>query len=332
MKKQLRFFFAATLASAGMLAQPTITATGINPVIGDHLSIVTSTVVPAPGSAGANQTWNLSTMTGTAATNTIVASSSTTYSASFPNANVATSTAGAQVYYKTSATAWQFYGVQQGTLTMAYSNPEDLMRFPFTYTNNYTDSWSTTFTNSGVTFYRTGADSITADGYGTLTTPAGTFGGVLRVHIVQNYQDSTTFGNIIYRNDEYMWYLNNNHYPIATVYTLTTSGNPASSGSYMTNVAVGIEEQAAELASCKLFPNPVSNVVNLSLTLDAPQQVEIKLFNSLGSQVGSPVVAESTAGSNTYHLNTTGFPEGIYFAQVSVDGKLSETRRFIVSR
>lgn len=186
MKKSLHILFFGSLISAvNTVAQPTITATGINPIGGDVIT-TTNTNYVGPGSAGINQTWDLSTMTpsGASATFAYANPSSTPYASSFTNSNVSASYGGSYVYYKTSSAAWQFYGAVTSA-TMSYSNPEDFLHFPFTYTNTYTDSWATTFISGGYTFYRTGTTTVTADGYGTLITPSGTFSNVLRVHFIK---------------------------------------------------------------------------------------------------------------------------------------------------
>jgi hypothetical protein len=347
MKTSLQnLFLAASLFTACVsLAQPTLTAASINPVVGDAI-VDYNTNYLSPGTAGANQTWNLSTFTiSTTNSYTAVNPSSTTYSASFTNANVCeTNGAGYYGYYKTSATALQIYGnvVSSGTTTtvMPYSNPEDFLHFPFTYTNSYTDTWATTFVSAGTTYYRKGADSVTADGYGTLTLPNGTYSNVLRVHFVQNYRDSASLGGspfiITYRNDEYVWYLNGNHYPIATVSSLATSfgGSPTVSqyGSYMKNIVAGIENMDVVTTSCNLFPNPASTTITLNLNLTGNKKVEVRLFNSIGEQINVTINADGIQGSNNYNLDVTHVSEGIYFAQISLDGVLTSTKRFVVTK
>src|SRR4051812_19848380 len=112
MKKSLLLFFVSSaLFSANVLAQPTLTAAGINFVVGNAFTAITSTVQTNPGSSGANQTWNLSSITGQTSTYTIVTASSTSHAASFPSATMASSgTTAGTAYYKPTSTAWQYYG------------------------------------------------------------------------------------------------------------------------------------------------------------------------------------------------------------------------------
>jgi len=337
MKKSLHLFIVVFLfAGAGIIAQPSLTSGALNPVLGDVFSQKTVAYV-SPGNAGANQTWNLSTMTGTiTTTSTMVTVGSTPNGSSFPNANEASNSGGGSYgYLKTSATALQNCGVVTGTVVMSYSNLEDLLHFPFNYTNNYTDTWATTFANGGSTYYRKGTDSITYDGYGTLILPSGSYSNVSRVHFVQNYRDSTFVGSpfiITYRNDEYIWYLNGNHAAIASVFTLTNSFTGATTGgNYLNNIVAGINEPGCVINSYGLFPNPATNQVNLSVELNQNQKVQIKLFNSLGAQTGY-ITADGFQGNNEYKINVSDLPEGVYFAQIHLDGNLVTTRRFIIAR
>jgi hypothetical protein len=344
MKKSLHLFFGIALfASASLLAQPVLTATGCNPVAGNTQTL-TNTNAISPGSAGANQTWNLGSLASTGtATTTYSNSASTPYGTTFPSANLSALAGTVYAYYKTSATAFQYYGLNatSGTKTV-YSDPEDYMHYPFSYTNSYTDNVVavTTNTSSPNPTYRRGSTTVTADGYGTVTTPVGTFGGAMRVHFAQNYQDSANFGGTpfitTYVNDEYMWYLNGNHTAIAAVFTLTTTfgGSPSTTtgGSYLNNVIAGIEEQSDQLNSASLFPNPAVNTIHISGNFTEAQKVEIKLFNTLGAQVNSTVFAEGITGTYNFKLDVSTLPEGVYFAQIHLDGNLNTTRRFVVSR
>ncbi|HKC68949.1 MAG TPA: T9SS type A sorting domain-containing protein [Bacteroidia bacterium] len=335
-------FLAAGLFTASLcIAQPTLTATGINPVVGDAF-VDYGTGYVGPGSAGANQTWNLSSLTTTGTVSyTAVNPSSTSYSSSFSNANVCESggSAGYYGYYKTSSSALQIYGdvIATGTtsIVIPYSNPEDMIHFPFTYNDTYTDTWAGTFTN-GTMFYRRGTDSVTADGYGTLILPNGTYSNVLRVHFVQNYQDSANFGTpyiITYHNSEYMWWLNGNHYPIATLSDFSSSaGSPSQTGSYLKTIVAGIENVSEVTNSCTVFPNPASTNITLHLNLSENKQVEIKLFNSLGEQINVTINADGVQGSNNYTLDVSHLAQGIYFANISLDGILTSTQRVVISK
>src|SRR5688572_10667941 len=169
MKKSLLLICSASLfAAANIMAQPTLTASGINPAVGDQYNISYTQYV-SPGSAGASQTWNLATMTVTStATQTAVTVGSTSQGSQFPGATVAIAVPNNNYgYYNASATALQFMGsVSNGTIVIGYQNPEDQMHYPFNYTNTYSDNFSSSYSISGNNAYRAGTITVTADGWG----------------------------------------------------------------------------------------------------------------------------------------------------------------------
>lgn len=329
------FILACAVSPLALLSQPTLTASGTNPVIGDNLTNHNTAYV-SPGSSGANQTWNLAMSSTGASTTTGVAPSSTPYASSFPTASVAFGT-GPYTYYKTSSSAWQLNGVVNGAGTvLAYSDLEDMMRFPFTYGNSYTDTWSTTFVQATYTYYRVGSTTVTADGYGTLTTPDGTFSNVLRVHFVQTYQDSTNIAStpyvINYVNDEYMWYLNGNHNPIAAVYDLTaTPGGNFTGGFYMQNVVSGIEDESA-LTSFSVFPTLASENVNFNFTVNGSETVTVAVYDEAGRMVMEVPQSHAAEGENTVVISVAELPEGTYFASLTCGNALPVTRKIVVVR
>ena len=219
---------------------------------------------------------------------------------------------------------------------MSFSNPEDFLRFPFTFGNTYTDPWAVNFVNGGYTFYRTGNTTITADAYGTLITAAGTFNNVTRVHMVQVYQDSTFFGTpyiITYNNDEYFWYANGTHASLAATFTFTSSaGGAPTQSSFFLGTAVGIDDISAALSSVNLFPNPVADLVTVDLILTENKEVLVQLYNAIGQEMQISQRRDGITGSNTIQLNVMDLPEGIYYAQIMLDGNIAATRRFVVGK
>lgn len=327
-------FYILLFCSTIVKAQPTLTSANTNPAIGDSYANNNSQYL-SPGSSGANATWDLSAMTVTSSPSaTYVSASSTPEGLSFPNANISAGANGIYNYYKTSSSAWQYYGIALG-MNVVYSDPEDFLRFPFTYNSTYTDSWAATFV-SGTAYYRRGTTTVTGDSYGTLKLPSGTYNNVLRVHFVENYQDSSNSGTPViqtYKNDQYMWYLPGNHSPIASVYTLTIgTSSPTKTGYYLAGIKVGINENDRLLGSYSLFPNPVSENLNIAFSLTENKKIEIKLYNSIGEEVSSNIFKEGLIGVNEFILDVAVLPEGIYFAQLNLEGNITSTKKFVVSK
>lgn len=325
----------AVVFSSKSIAQPVLTAANSNPVVGDMFVSKTTNYV-APGSAGVAQTWNLSAMIASGTTNyTVVSSASTPAAASFTNSNVCLSGGGTYLYYKTSAALQQNYGtIPTPTLIMSYSNPENLLSFPFNYANTFTDTWATTFTN-GITFYRTGTSTVTADGYGTLTTPAGTFGNAMRVHLYQVYKDSANPGFPFitnYVNDEYVWYLPNNHYPAASVYSLSVNaGSPTTGGFYLNNVVTGFNELEAHVNKINVYPNPASQNINLNTGNLEYENITLEIYNVTGQKIRSFNQTSIHKENGIITLNIKDLVPDIYLLHINLNGTLTKQIRFIVT-
>jgi hypothetical protein len=329
------FLAAATVS----IAQPTLTATGTNPVIGNSFTY-TGTGYFNPGASGAGQTWNFSTLSGTTGgASNCVSVASTPNGASFPNANIAFNNTGTSnySYFKTSSAAYQSYGnVSSAGVVMSNSNPEDFLRFPFAYTNSYTDPWAVTFVNGGATFYRTGNTTVTADGYGTLIIPSGTFTNVMRVHFVQNYKDSANFGGtpyiITYTNDEYMWYSNSAHAALAATFTFSSTPGGGSSAGFYLGSPVGIDEISGYLDGFRVFPNPVQDDLTIDFNLIESSAYVVSIYNTLGQSVLRSESESQAIGKTSVQMNVSELTEGIYFAEILLDNNRRISRRFVVSK
>jgi hypothetical protein len=337
MKKNLPLFILFSGMSFRLISQPTITSTGINPVIGESFTGYSATYIN-PGNSGASQTWDFSSMSVQSSLNSAcVAPSSTANGSSFPNSNLCFSNSNSTFsYLKTTSTYWQNYGTVS-SVVMAYSNPEDFMHYPFTYNDNFTDTWAASFISGGYTFYRSGSTTVTADGYGTLITPAGTYTNVLRVHFYQDYQDSTDLGGfpylIYYQNDQYIWYKEGVHNSLATVYSLTSSSAGTFQGSsYNLNSPTGITTLNKIEETIQIFPDPAKDNLFLKFELNETKPVEITIFNYMGSKVKSSIVGKGINGENNYQLNIEDLSAGVYFAQINVNGQFQAIKRFIVSK
>lgn len=335
MRKSTLLLFIATGWYGSIHAQPTLTVSGIMPVIGSTY-ITNGSPFVSPGSAGANQTWNLALSSSGPSSNTGVSPSSSPYASSFLGSTVAFNSGATWSFYTGTASAWQISGFVTGAGTvLAYSNPEDMLHFPFTYTNTYMDPWSTTYIQAGYTYYRWGTTTVTADAYGTLTTPDGTFSNVTRVHFYQDYKDSVNIMSnpmvITYINDEYMWYLNGNHSAIAAVYTFTpSSSSPITGGFYMSGVVSDVNEFSA-LVSLSLAPNPANDLVNFNVNLNEAKEVSVALYNSIGQKMEMPYNTTGIIGENKISISVADLPSGIYFATIALDGTEVSSQKFVVT-
>ena len=71
--------------------------------------------------------------------------------------------------------------------------------------NSGNDTHLATFNSQGVDFTRSGTSSWNVDGWGSVTTPNGTYDNVVRVHQTQIYTDTYIGGTLDYSVEIYMW-------------------------------------------------------------------------------------------------------------------------------
>lgn len=299
MKKVLPFLFSGI--AVGALAQPTIQAGDFNPTIGQSFSIHRGDYV-SPGSGGNNVTWDMSSMNSASVITTNVEAAN----AGFPGTTVTLNTVGeTQLYLELSSSQYAIHGFYNSpnNLLFDYSDPSVLYEFPLSMSTNFTDDFVCTYTVNGFQFERSGSQTVTADGYGTLITPSGTFTDVLRVHIVQDYSDfNSTIGSYDYLADIYVWMKAGYHNELASVSTLTSDLGNSSYGLYLDAPTNSISE--SEMEAIRVFPNPVKD----QLYIDHGD-VEID-FIRLTDLNGKEIDVEYT--KTTGSIDVSELPKGIY--------------------
>lgn len=78
---------------------------------------------------------------------------------------------------------------------------------------------------------------------------------------------------------------------------------------------------ATTLVNGSAYPNPFSNEITLSLHLENPEVVTVKIYNSLGEEVITPVSAQGSQGENEIHVAMPAdLPEGIYLMRIEAGG------------
>jgi len=75
-----------------------------------------------------------------------------------------------------------------------------------------------------------------------------------------------------------------------------------------------------------IYPNPANN--ELFIKLNTNQKISIKVYNLLGKLVY--VSVEQQAQNNTYKVNLSNQPAGMYFVQVILDNKIKSKKIFLM--
>jgi hypothetical protein len=316
-----------SLVTTVIAQSPVLTAANSNPFIGESFT-GNGINYTNPGSGGVNQTWNFSSLTSSSTqTDIIVDATTTTNASSFPNASFATYTASNSFYNYFSATssALSIEGYVYGppsNLIIPYSDPQIVLTYPFSMGSTFIDNYSGTYTSGPNTIIRTGVDTVTADGYGTLILPNGTFTNALRVLVIDNYADTTSLGApyALFTMTTYNWYIPGTHYQVMSLSTLTSNGGPplAQFGTYLDANSIGTSVNDLSDADVNLYPNPASeklfvqskgNIKSLKCIDFSGQTVELKNENN--------------------SIDISGLSNGIYFLDIIMENGKSVSMKFV---
>ncbi|MEO0557960.1 MAG: T9SS type A sorting domain-containing protein [Bacteroidota bacterium] len=99
---------------------------------------------------------------------------------------------------------------------------------------------------------------------------------------------------------------------------------------YEVPFAVGIDDAPLAVASSTLSPprpNPSTRATQFMLTLQAPDNVTVIVYDALGRTVSAPVVTAYAAGTHTLRLEDPDLPAGLYIVRVS-GATVSTSRAF----
>lgn len=313
-----------TFATAN--AQSTLTAATNNPVAGDvFIGHNVDTTGITIGASGASATWNYSTMVANGTdTTTFSTCAATPYCDSFSGSNLASFDGSDHAYLVASTAKLTAIGGHSDTDFVHFTDPKDFMRYPFTYNNTFVD---TTTVSMGMVDLQM-RDSVTADGWGTLTTPAGTFTNALRIHTV-TYQDVTVMGMPFEssKNETYSWYTPGFHYARMTI-TVDTTGTGVA---HVTGVTYYTgPSSTTKVGSVKhnniamtISPNPATADAHVTFDLTASEGAGVIVTDLTGRTVAT--YNDLKKGTNDITVNTDNLNTGIYIIQLhTADGVTSQ--------
>lgn len=363
MKQIYSFIFITVILSTTTLAQPILTQSNFTYnypdsvvyFIADSVSVLDTTI-------GADVIFDYTKLRGYGLNQTgyYVDPVSTPSTGDFPTANMAENTDATPqnfIYTLNSADSVTNLGFVAditgfGLTTGKYDvDPEAIMRFPFAYDSNYTDSYAGSFSaDLGVPIGIVSTDaegsvSITADAWGKLIFSSTlSFDSVLRVTRIENTVTDTVvmspFPNIV---------------PLTVSATIINYYKPSESktpilsfveGSYSQNgsvvqsnrtvvskyaMAFVSVEEIKLLNSIELYPNPSTNsYTTLILTLEKSAKIKVEILNTLGQPIFKVTEKELISGKNKIEINTATLSSGIYFVAIEIDGKTKGAKKLVV--
>lgn len=333
MRTSVLFPLFALLAS-GVAAQPILDQTAVGQVGSTYYMGIQDTFGPGfnLGGAGSNQTWDFSSLwVNDTDTVWFIDPDSSNYGAQFPTANLVIKQASlgdGEAFLQSAPGYLDLLGLaadllNTGSPIVVHQNPPSrIAQFPFTYLDSYSGVAVIDVTEDASSLGIPFVDSAryknvlnrnaVADGYGTLTLPAGTYTNALRVKEINHQVDSiwihTFLGWSLYQDSSYTdstftWWNGSKGYFLAqAVY----EGPNLGSIEYQDPVIVGKPDVGARLFA--VYPNPALN--RLSIDTDG-RTYELRIHDLQGRLVAQ----EEVVGTHA-ELEVGGFQRGYYLYSV----------------
>ncbi len=307
------------------------------PVVGDVLSEYQAPYI-APGPAGANQTWDFSTLiTGTVVTKNYMTAASTGYSTFFSNANLAADHGqGIFVFYWVNNNSLEFVGIYFADASFArpYQNPVKVMTYPCSFNTTWTDNFSSNYTFSGTAVMRTGTITGAADGFGTVVMPYGPVTNVLRVRVEETYTDVHNYGYSVNSSTTHHFYKPGiTSGPILSILedTMNQNSNPQThrSSLWRTTAPAGILERNADAIGIDLFPNPATDQLSIVFG-SVGGSTRLELLDATGRLVRSEHFAAMPMGINRVDLDVNEIPAGTYVVRIIAANGDQGAKRLVV--
>lgn len=286
--------FLLTSLSLTTYAQVTIT-NGMLPTgtFTDRLYMVTNTGTAAIPADGANQTWNLSSVTlQDIGSFTHGAASGTPHASSYPTANIAWNMemdllGSSYTYLNSTASGMTIVATDVPTDPDVYTDPMQVMSFPLSFNGTFSDTWTDNDDTDTVHWVYSG--------HGTAITPVGTFTNVVKM---VNEEDEV----VLWRTSPLVPLL------LSINDMLLAVGPPAT----------GITEQ--HIAPLDVFPVPCTDRLNVVATAAAPWRI----LDMQGRAVAQGRFTQ--AGTST--VDTEALCPGAYLLHLA-DAKAPRLARFV---
>lgn len=332
MIRGLLAFLLIVVSTATFAQIPTLTSI-INPAPGDKTPIYLTDTFDV-GPSWPNIIWHFENLQHFG-TDTLIttACSSTPHGSVFPGANIAiyyASDPAALYYYNASATSMEYVGGLFTLIPMLYDNYEDVIRYPFTYDSSYVDTLNSVYSAAGKTYHRWGTTTVTADAYGTLILPYGTFHNALLVTSIRIDDDtditSPTFYHYI--DTSYNWYVPGYHSALLSIskqYTNSALSKIITYYAIQTPPPTAIQEPTGWNAAVQLYPIPANGecTIHCDAGFEAGAYVEI-----LGID-GRPAARYSLQGINTI-VPISHLAPGLYTCRIYNAGL--QVKKLVVAR
>jgi hypothetical protein len=208
-----------------------------------------------------------------------------------------------------------------------FQNPDVIYKFPVNYGNEDSSLSNYEISVPGIGYAGGWKKRVNhADGWGTLTTPYGTFQTIrIKSDILQFdsvYLDTLGMGIPVYRQfTEYKWLGEGFGLPLCMV----TDDGLLPTISYIDSVRtlfVGITEPILNQSNIDVYPNPSFGSVEVTFSQIPDQEVLIRIYDLNGSLART----ESYSNVQKFHLNLEDFKPGTYILTIETGKEIYHQR------
>ena len=320
-------------------AQPVLTQALNEPQPGESYALYHyDSTTTLPRATGTGQFWDFST------TNPFILQSNNhlsfpfSYSAAsavpesslFPGATMAMGLNSYHEFYKSisgSNAQLEYLGNIYTNQRIILSDSKIISKWPFSLGNSYIDTYSGVQSWSSQNYNLTGTIQVQASGHGTLVLPNGsTFSDVLQVTSIDFMVRQGAFIDTI-RPVEQAYYISGVKEPVLILKDENSLSNHDSVWIMVNKFVVAGFAEHQGPTELYVFPNPASEVLNISFGSSAANEYQIDIFNVIGQKVRP--LRRTDSGNNSL-IDLAGLPTGIYTLQVRSD-KTIVSRKFLLN-
>lgn len=262
------------------------------------------------GASGANINWDFSDLQFLQSfTGYLKNSNLTEIGVNFPDANTELTEFDAIYYFNVDRDQVAQYGYSSTNqkIQTRYDVPFVKMQFPFSYSGNFSGTFS------GVTYYSgveqgtiSGTYSVEADAFGTLNLPGNTvYENVLRIRTEKSYYGTLNSGSQNVDIVTYRWYSEQYRYPILVLTEYTVKSGDTETTKYQAaynNNAVSFILPVSE-ESILLYPNPTNDYLTLECNAVAAGTLIFIIKDVSGKSIGTFTEQITTGGTHYYDLS-----------------------------
>jgi hypothetical protein len=228
-----------------------------------------------------------------------------------------------------------------GAAPISFSSPDVVYKFPLHYNNLDSSTSGYTISNipglTGIFYGVTKTRINKVDGWGTLTTPYGTF-PVLRMQSVIHEHDSIVldtllpgFGINLPEQIEYKWLGAGEKIPLLQINT--TLGLPTSIV-YRDSLRslINVPEISSPTFNFEVFPNPASSQIAVTYSLKQSSDIRFEIISTDGKVIFSENYLKQPTGEHIQVIQPKqSLSSGNYFLRMTIDGKTT-SKKLIVTK